>query len=435
MQTIFRFVVLISFTTSVLAQQPRLSVNPSQPASDVSNTADASQSLNAVLKAREMVASNPQDAGSYTALAYALCHRAEETLDPGLYAEADTALSKALQISPNNFEAGKAQVCVALGRHEYGRAREQAMVLNKRIPDDIMVYGLLVDANSALGNYPEAENACQWMLNLRPGNTPAFLHAADLRDVFGEQAGALQLLKLVLDASSPVDVSGRTAVLTRMAQIYLETGDLSKSESTAGAALSLQPSDPRALLVMAQLRRLQGQPAEAVKLIRASYNAVPRPQTLYLMAEAMDEAGMKKEAAATFAEFEQQSAKQSGSPDNANLELTFFYTDHANDPAKALSIAEMEVSQRHDVHTLDAYAWALYKNGRYADAKKQMDIALKVGVREAPIFYHAGEIELRLGNTTGARQFFNQASEMKSVHSLEANVALASLQRETKPTK
>ena len=31
-----------------------------------------------------------------------------------------------------------------------------------------MVYGLLTDAHVELGNYAEAEKACQWMLDLRP---------------------------------------------------------------------------------------------------------------------------------------------------------------------------------------------------------------------------------------------------------------------------
>jgi tetratricopeptide (TPR) repeat protein len=156
-----------------------------------------------------MVSKDPKDASAYTALGFALCRRGQEASDATFYSEADEALNTALQISPDNFEARKAQVCVELGRHEFARAREQAMILNKRIPDDVMVYGLPVDANAALGNYPDAENAAQWMLNLRPGNTPAFLHAADLREIFGEQQGAIQLLRIVLNATASTDVDGR----------------------------------------------------------------------------------------------------------------------------------------------------------------------------------------------------------------------------------
>ena len=46
----------------------------------------------------------------------------------------------------------------------------RAQALNKRAPDDLLVYGLLGDAHLELGEYPEAEEALQWMMNLRPGN-------------------------------------------------------------------------------------------------------------------------------------------------------------------------------------------------------------------------------------------------------------------------
>jgi hypothetical protein len=44
------------------------------------------------------------------------------------------------------------------------------------------------------------------------------------------------------------------------------------------------------------------------------------------------------------------------------------------------------------VHTLDAYAWALYAGGRFAEAHRQIRAALDVGVRDPGIFYHAGMV-------------------------------------------
>ena len=39
------------------------------------------------------------------------------------------------------------------------RAREEARKLNQKMPDDVMVYGFLTDANIELGNYKEAEES------------------------------------------------------------------------------------------------------------------------------------------------------------------------------------------------------------------------------------------------------------------------------------
>jgi tetratricopeptide (TPR) repeat protein len=431
MTNIFRLGLLALMTNVVFAQQPSTPANhTTEPA-----TTTTSSSLRAISSARETITKNPADPSGYTALGLALCHRGQEISDARLYSEADDALNTALRLSPNNFEAMKAQVCVQLGRHQFVQARDLAMDLNKRIPDDLMVYGLLVDANSALGNYPEAENAAQWMLNLRPGNTPAFLHAAELREVFGEQQGALQLLKLVLDATSPTDPEGRANVLTRMAQVNLEIGNLTDAGSQVEQALALQPDNFRTLSVAAKIRLLQAQPADSVQLLRQSYKSAPRTDTLYWLAEAMQSAGMQDEAKTTFADFERRALAESSHPDNANRELVFYYADHADSPAKSLQIAEQEVAERHDVHTLDAYAWALYKNGRYAESKKQMDIALKVGVREAPMFYLAGEIEVHLGNNAEAEHYFRTAAEMNSASSQQARTALASVEHQTQSVK
>ncbi len=213
-----------------------------------------------------------------------------------------------------------------------------------------------------------------------------------------------------------------------MAHVNVEMGNLTPAESLAKQALSLQPDYSRALLVMAQLRLLQGRPSDSVQLLHQSYKSYPRTETLYRLAEAMQAAGMERDAKNTFADFESQALSESSRSDNANRELVFYYADYANNLPKALQIGELEVARRRDVHTLDAYAWALYKNGRYAEAKKQMDILLKVGVREAPIFYHAGEIESRLGDNAQAENYLRTAAEMNSTESQDARNALASLQ-------
>ena len=223
MNTIKTLILLTLAAPNVLAQIPTLHVNDSGAGVGVATVVTATSSVQAITNALAMVAKNPKSADGYVALGLALCHQGEGTLDASVYGEAEDALNKALELAPSNFEAEKGRVCVALGRHEFARAREMATVLNKQVPDDVIVYGLLVDADVALGNYNEAEKAAQWMLNLRPGNTPALVRAARLREVFGDQEGAIELLRLVLDATAPGDFERRTRTLTQIA--HLEPGN------------------------------------------------------------------------------------------------------------------------------------------------------------------------------------------------------------------
>ena len=108
-------------------------------------------------------------------------------------------------------------------------------------------------------------------------------------------------------------------------------------------------------------------------------------------------------------------------------ELISYYVDDAHEPAKALAVAEREFARRQDVFTRDTYAWALYANGRYSEARKQIEIALAVGSRNANMFTHAGEICLKAGDKVAARNYLQQAAELNSAGSDVAKTTLAKL--------
>jgi len=98
-------------------------------------------------------------------------------------------------------------VWLLLGKHEFAAAREEARKLNKKMPDDVMVYGFLTDANIELGNYKEAEDSAQLMLDLRPGNLPGLTRAAYLRELFGDLDGSVELMNMAYQSTPPF--SGR----------------------------------------------------------------------------------------------------------------------------------------------------------------------------------------------------------------------------------
>ena len=83
--------------------------------------------------------------------------------------------------------------------------------------------------------------------------------------------------------------------------------------------------------------------------------------------------------------------------DNSNRELVFYYADYKHAPAKALEVATKEFAWRHDVFTLDCYAWALHVNGQDEEARKHIESALSVGIRDSRLIRHAGEIALAMG--------------------------------------
>jgi tetratricopeptide (TPR) repeat protein len=336
-------------------------------------------------------------ADGYNHLALAYARRARESSDVDYYRRADEAVDASLRVAPDNLEALKMRTWILLGRHEFGPALTLAKQLNAKNADDLLIYGFLTDANVELGNYRDAEEACQWMLDLRPGNIPAFTRAAYLREMFGDIEGAVELMNAAYDRTPATEVEDRAWILTQVAHLALVAGRVADAEQVAAEALRLFPGYHYALGTLAQVRTAQKRYADAVMLLRQRADAAPHAENLYALGEALMQAGHTKDAAAAFAQFEAKARAEMTLADNANRELIYYYADHAKRPAEALRIAEQEMARRHDVYTRAAYAWALHVNGRDAEARKQIDEALAVGVKDPLIVEHAKAIRRQRG--------------------------------------
>jgi len=380
-----------------------------------------------IVQAKKLIAKNPKDFEAYNALALALSRRARETSDIKFYTQAEEALQRSFEISPGNFDAERTHIWLLLGKHEFAAALEAAKQLNKKMPDDVMLYGFLTDANVELGNYKDAEAAAQWMLDLRAGSIPGLTRAAYLRELFGDTDGALDLMEKAYQSTPPSESEDRAWIITQEAHLNLATGKTSQAENLLQQALAMFPGYHYALGNLAKVRIQQKRYAEAVELLQQRYQAARHAENLYELAEALQLAGRAGDAKKAFAEFEQKSLLESYRADNSNHELTFYYADHANEPAKALEVAKREFAQRHEVYTLDSYAWALYVNGRSEEARKQIDAALAVGIRDAKLFRHAGEIALQCGDRATAQEYLEQATGLNTADSELARTKLATI--------
>jgi tetratricopeptide (TPR) repeat protein len=381
-------------------------------------------------QARKLIEKNPKDFEAYNALALALSRRARETSDVKFYAQAEETLQKSLEIAPDNFDGQRIHVWLLLGKHEFAAALDAAKKLNQKMPDDVMLYGFLADANVELGNYNDAEKAAQWMLDLKPGNIPGLTRAAYLRELYGDIEGSLELMNMAYQSTPPGEVEDGAWIVTQMAHLNLAIGKIDESERLSQQALAMFPGYHYALGNLAKARIQQKRYDEAVELLTQRYQAAPHAENLYDLAQALQLAGMTDDANKAFAEFEQKSLLETNRGDNSNHELIFYYADYAKQPEKALEVAQREIARRHDVFTLDSYAWALYENGKYGEARKQIETALAVGVRDAKMFRHAGEIALKSGDRAAAEHYLRESAELNTVGSDQARITLASVTHE-----
>jgi tetratricopeptide (TPR) repeat protein len=191
---------------------------------------------------------------SYNDQAAKLCRKARDNGDVSFYQRAEEALQHSLRLAPGNYAAQKLEVTVMIGKHEFAQALKLASELNARTHDDIAGWGLLVDANVALGNYDAAEQAAQWILDLRPGSSLGFEKAAVLRSIFGDPQGSAEFFDEAYRRTSQSDVDQRAWLLTQNAIVQFDAGNLKQAKELLDEALKLAPDSELAAKTLAKVK-------------------------------------------------------------------------------------------------------------------------------------------------------------------------------------
>ena len=87
----------------------------------------------------------------------------------------------------------------------------------------------------------------------------------------------------------------------------------------------------------------------------------------------------------------------------------------------------------HDVYTLDAYAWALHRNGKDAEASKYATESLKLGSRDSQKLFRAGIIAKANGDNEAAFAYLEESLRLNPgfsiLHAVEAKAALAAVKK------
>jgi tetratricopeptide (TPR) repeat protein len=199
-----------------------------------------------------------------------------------------------------------------------------------------------------------------------------------------------------------------------LATDYFSQGNLPEAESHFQKALQTYPNYYRGLAGVAQVRAAKGRYDDAIDLYHKAIAILPLPDFVAALGDIYAKTGEREKARQQY-DLVEYIGKLSNVGDGRdrpllyNRELAYFYADHDIKLTEALELAKRELDYRKDIYAYDVLAWSLYKNGKVAEARDSIDEALKLGTKDAKLFYHAGMIHYRLGDQDKAKSFLNRA--------------------------
>ncbi|HEY6328077.1 MAG TPA: tetratricopeptide repeat protein, partial [Blastocatellia bacterium] len=130
--------------------------------------------------AEELIRRHPSSADAYNQLASAYLQKARETGDFSLNDKAEAAITKAQRLDPDNFDAYSLRALVLLNYHRFGEALSTALKAEAIHPPTAYLYGAIVDARVELGDYDQAVQTAQQMVDIRP-DTSSYSRIAHIR--------------------------------------------------------------------------------------------------------------------------------------------------------------------------------------------------------------------------------------------------------------
>jgi tetratricopeptide (TPR) repeat protein len=352
----------------------------------------------------------PADPWTHYRLGDSYVQKFRLTADATWLGLAERALRRSLALEPEQASARRHLAYVLYSRHEFEEAAREATRAVTIDPADSHAWGVLGDAHIEVGRYAEAEAAYRRMIETGD-DLYAHVRRSALASLRGDVRGAIAALEhgLLLGRAGGRPPETLAWAEWQLGQEHWGRGDLDAAETAYRAALATFPGYHRALAGLAQVRAARGRTAEAVRLLEQAITVIPQLDYVVALGDLHAVRGEADAAERQYALAEHIGRLSALNRILYNRELAWFYVDHDRRLDEAMDLARRELEVRRDVHAHDLLAWTLYKTGQPAAARAEMTAALGLGTRDARLFYHAGMIELALGDAETAAGYLRLA--------------------------
>jgi len=421
----------IALASYVRLRKPNMPVrlpNLTRRAGEVSPSTEFLNAQRAVGYYRDEIRKNPGIVKNYIELAQIYLQEARVTAQERTYLpEAAYLLEEALERDPDNPDAMITQASLLATKHRFQQAKELAEKVIERNPYSAAAYAVLCDALVELGEYEQAVKACDQMLSIRH-DIRSYPRASYLRELHGDLHGAREAMKLAADAGV-FGHESRAWALYYLGKLFADEGKLDTAAYIFKGILDERPNYPYALSGLARINEAKGKTTEAIGLLEKAYTIMPEHLFLQELVElyfAMNQTEKAQSSIKKVLDGFEQDEREGW---NVNREYAMFCANHKINLEDALTRAEKELRQRpKNINVLDTYAWTLYQFGKCEEALGFARQALRLGTKDATLYFHAASIAAGAGNKAEAAYYMAESQSInpypRHTHSNEAGELL-----------
>jgi tetratricopeptide (TPR) repeat protein len=401
---------------------------------------NATDDLIKSLQAR--VKRNPEDHAGYAGLGAAYLQKGRETADAADYELAKSALEKSLDLLSNDPAAASAMTqmaVVGMVEHRFEDAltwAQKALALGSGDPSPWAIAG---DALADMGDYKGASEAYSRLESRYGSEDEKLAHSYQrdsrmsfLRFVAGDTQGAIQLMRSALRTAMETHMPAENIAWSQyqLGEEFFLAGDTNAAEKAYLASLDECPNYYRALAGLAKVRASQGRYVDAVKLYKEAIARVPYPEYAAALGDIYQKLGQLEDAKKQFELVEFIGYLSQVNQQIHNRDLALFYADHDRKLHESLALAQKELEVRRDIYTWDVLAWSLFKNDKLQEAAEAISHALEQGTKDPQLFFHAGMIYEKAGDSAKARDYLQRALDINPhFHIFYSGIASETLAR------
>jgi tetratricopeptide (TPR) repeat protein len=357
---------------------------------------------------------DPDDFIANNKLASQYLQRLRETGDITFLNLASRAARASLSTLPAEQNKGGliALTQVEYSSHDFAAARDHARRLTGIDPNKGYPFQFLGDALLELGQYDEARAAFRQMEEF--GGIQAITKVAmeqrlaRLTLLHGDNIGAVQRFNKALEIAKAMPEPPKETIAWcqwQLGETEFAGGNYKAAEKHYRDSLATFPDYFRSLASLGRVRSAQGDMRAAIELYEKVVRILPDPAFVAFLGDLYKLAGRQTDAETQYALVETIGRLSTVSGALYNRQLALFYADHDIKPDEAYQNAAREYELRRDIYGADALAWTSLKCGKVQEAQAAVREALKLGTRDAKLYYHAGMIESAAGNAKEAKRF------------------------------